>query len=90
MSGVGVTVAIIDDHDVVHAGIEEWCTHAEPPITIVGGFRNPLEFLARHPNIPHEIDVVLLDLQSTAAVRISTFCSDQPRLSIERTTLVGG
>ncbi len=60
---IGVTVAIIDDHDVVHAGIEAWCADADPPIQFVGNFSTPDEFLRRFPDIAKEVDVVLLDLQ---------------------------
>jgi DNA-binding NarL/FixJ family response regulator len=59
----GVTVAIIDDHDVVHAGIEAWCADADPQIRFVGNFSTPQEFLRRYPDIAKEVDVVLLDLQ---------------------------
>jgi len=58
-----VTVATIDDHDVVHAGIEAWCADAHPPIRLVGSFSTPGEFLARYPDDTGEVDVVLLDLQ---------------------------
>jgi DNA-binding NarL/FixJ family response regulator len=58
-----VTVAIIDDHDVVHAGIEAWCAQADPPIRLVANFLNPRDFLAKYPDVPNEVDVVLLDLQ---------------------------
>jgi DNA-binding NarL/FixJ family response regulator len=59
-----VTVAIIDDHDVVHAGIEAWCLRADPPITVVGSFHSPREYFARYPDLPNdEVDVVLFDLQ---------------------------
>lgn len=58
-----VTVAIIDDHDVVHAGIEAWCAKADPPIDLVGNFLHPKEFLAHFPDVPNQVDVVLLDLQ---------------------------
>jgi len=59
-----VTVAIIDDHDVVHAGIEAWCQKAEPPITVLGSFNNPREYLAHYPDLPNkEVEVVLFDLQ---------------------------
>lgn len=56
-------VAVIDDHDVVHAGIEAWCAEADPPITLVGSFITPAEFLLRHPDATGGVDVVLLDLQ---------------------------
>src|ERR1700758_435828 len=58
-----VTVAIIDDHDVVHAGVDAWCADADPPIRLVGSFATPSEFFARGPDGSNEVDVVLLDLQ---------------------------
>jgi DNA-binding NarL/FixJ family response regulator len=59
-----VTVAIIDDHDVVHAGVEAWCQKAVPAVTVIGSFENPREFFERNPNLPNDdVDVVLFDLQ---------------------------
>jgi DNA-binding NarL/FixJ family response regulator len=58
-----VTVAIIDDHDVVHAGIEAWCAPADPPIEFVGNFLTPADFANRYADRPEEVDVVLFDLQ---------------------------
>src|SRR6202011_1589340 len=58
-----VTVAIIDDHDVVHAGVEAWCADADPPIRVVGSFATPTEFFASSPDGADGVDVVLLDLQ---------------------------
>lgn len=58
-----ISVAIIDDHDVVHAGIEAWFAAADPPIDIVGSFLRPGDFLDHFPHPVDEIDVVLLDLQ---------------------------
>lgn len=60
-----VTVAVIDDHDVVHAGVEAWCADADhdPPITLAGNFLTPDEFFVRYPDVPNEVDVVVLDLQ---------------------------
>jgi DNA-binding NarL/FixJ family response regulator len=58
-----VRVAIIDDHDVVHAGVEAWCAEADPPITVVGSFHSPQEYLARYPDLPNDdVDVILFDL----------------------------
>lgn len=57
------TVVIIDDHDVVHAGVEAWCSKAEPPINLIGSFFAPAEFFAAFPDASDNIDVVLLDLQ---------------------------
>jgi DNA-binding NarL/FixJ family response regulator len=59
-----VRVAIIDDHDVVHAGVRAWCAASDPPITVVGSFHNPRQYLARFPVIPNdEVDIVIFDLQ---------------------------
>jgi DNA-binding NarL/FixJ family response regulator len=58
-----VRTVIIDDHDVVHAGIEAWCANADPPITFVGNFINPHQFLECYPEPNDEVDVVLFDLQ---------------------------
>ena len=57
-------VAIIDDHDVVHAGIEAWCAKAEPAITVVGSFHSPHQYFDRYPALPNdEVDVLIFDLQ---------------------------
>lgn len=58
-----VRIAIIDDHDVVHAGIQAWCGEAEPAIELVGSFMLPTEYFATYPETPDDVDVVLLDLQ---------------------------
>jgi DNA-binding NarL/FixJ family response regulator len=58
-----VRTVIIDDHDVVHAGIEAWCANADPPIVFVGSFVDPQQFLQRYPEPNRDIDVVLFDLQ---------------------------
>lgn len=57
-----VTVTVIDDHDVVHAGIEAWCAQADPPIEVVGCYESPTAYQARPADAPNA-DVVLLDLQ---------------------------
>lgn len=62
-----VAVAIIDDHDVVHAGIEAWCADADPPVRLVGSFLTPQDYFTRYPQAPNEVDVVLLDLQIDGA-----------------------
>ncbi|MBV9088351.1 MAG: response regulator transcription factor [Mycobacteriaceae bacterium] len=54
---------IIDDHDVVHAGIEAWCANADPPIEFVDNFVDPQQFLQRYPQPDDDVDVVLFDLQ---------------------------
>ena len=56
-----ITVVIIDDHDVVHAGIEAWCADAEPAIHLVASYRRPADYLIQISDIA--ADVVILDLQ---------------------------
>ncbi|MGP4058408.1 DNA-binding response regulator [Mycobacterium sp. 4D054] len=58
-----VRIAIIDDHDVVHAGIQAWCGDADPPIELVDSFMRPAEYFDKHPADGGDVDVVLLDLQ---------------------------
>ena len=47
-----VTVAIIDDHDIVHAGVEAWCAQADPPIRLVGSYLHPKDFWPAIPMCP--------------------------------------
>ncbi|MDH6243491.1 response regulator transcription factor [Mycobacterium sp. OTB74] len=58
-----IRAAIIDDHDVVHAGVQAWCAHADPAIEFVGNYLDPAEFVQHHPSSAHDVDVVLFDLQ---------------------------
>jgi len=58
-----ISIAIIDRHDVVHAGIEAWINGAEPPIKIVGNYSDPAEFLGDHSTATSDVDVVLFALQ---------------------------
>lgn len=67
-----IAVAIVDDHDVVHAGIEAWCQAADPPIALVGSFTDPAE--VDHPELL-DVDVIILDLQ---------FREGRPELDIVR------
>ena len=55
-----ITVAVVDDHDVVHAGIEAWCRDTDPPITVAGSYADPAEL---DPADLAEVDVIVLDLQ---------------------------
>lgn len=58
-----ITVALIDDHDVVHAGIRAWFSDQRPPIELVADYPNPTAFLADHPKGGEDIEVVMFDLQ---------------------------
>ncbi|MGE2716257.1 DNA-binding response regulator [Mycolicibacterium litorale] len=59
----GVRAVIIDDHDVVHAGVQAWCAEADPPIHFVGNYLDPLDFVRRYPQATPDVDVVIFDLQ---------------------------
>jgi len=58
-----ITVALIDDHDVIHAGVRAWFADCNPPIELVADYPHPTAFLADHPRAGDGIDVVLFDLQ---------------------------
>lgn len=58
-----VRIAVVDDHDVVHAGIQAWCMDADPPIELLGSYMRPDEYFMAHPAGSAAVDVVLLDLQ---------------------------
>lgn len=57
-------IAIIDDHDVVHAGIRAWCADADPPIEVLACFLRSAEYFAADPSTLACLDVVLLEVQT--------------------------
>lgn len=57
------SICIIDDHDVVHAGIRSWCSQATPPVDVAAGYLAANTFLTDHPRPSDDIDVVVLDLE---------------------------
>src|SRR3979409_1614954 len=58
-----IAIAVIDDHDVIHAGIAIWCRQADPPIRIAGNYLSTESFLSDHPPESTDVDVVLVDLE---------------------------
>ena len=58
-----IAIAVIDDHDVIHAGIAIWCRQADPPIRIAGNYLSAESFLSDHPPESTDVDVVLVDLE---------------------------
>ena len=58
-----VRVAVIDDHGVIHSGINAWCDAAEPPIRLSGSYFDAASFLAG--NHGTDTDVVIFDLELT-------------------------
>jgi DNA-binding NarL/FixJ family response regulator len=61
--GAAIPVALIDDHDVIHAGVKAWFAEAQPSIDLVADYPDPSSFLAEHPRGNDSIEVVLFDLQ---------------------------
>jgi DNA-binding NarL/FixJ family response regulator len=57
------SICIIDDHDVVHAGIRSWCSEATPPVDVLASYVAVDAFLADHPVPADDVDVVVLDLE---------------------------
>ena len=58
-----ISIAVIDDHDVIHAGIAIWCGEADPPIDVAGHYLSAEAFLHEHPPGSTDVDVVLVDLE---------------------------
>jgi DNA-binding NarL/FixJ family response regulator len=58
-----IAIAVIDDHDVIHAGIAIWCREADPPIDVAGHYLSAESFLQDHPPGSTDVDVVLVDLE---------------------------
>lgn len=81
-----IRVAVIDDHDVVHAGVQLWCADAEPSIEFVGNYLVPQGFIDRPPIVDEDVDVVLFDLQvdgkRPAFDALRTLCTDGHRVVI--------
>ena len=61
-----IAIAVIDDHDVIHAGIAIWCRQADPPIDVAGHYLFVESFLSDHPPESTDVDVVLVDLELTS------------------------
>lgn len=57
-----LAVAVIDDHDAIHAAIRVWCEEASPSIGVVGSYTATAPFLREHPS-RGDIDVVVFDLE---------------------------
>jgi DNA-binding NarL/FixJ family response regulator len=54
-AGTGA-VAVVDEHDAIHAAVELWCRKAQPSIPLAGTYFSAEQFLAEHPS-PYGSDV---------------------------------
>lgn len=52
-------VAVVDEHDAIHAAVRLWCIQAQPPIPFAGTFFSAEQFLAEYPSAPGIGPVVL-------------------------------
>jgi len=43
-------VAVVDEHDAIHAAVELWCARAQPSIPFAGTYFSADDFLAEHPS----------------------------------------
>ena len=57
-----VRVAVVDDHDVVHAGIDAWFAQSDPPIAVVFTATDAASATPAHLEPAGPVDVVVLDL----------------------------
>ena len=58
------SVAVVDEHDAIHAAVELWCSKAQPPIRFVGNYFSAEQFLAEHPSPSASgVGPIVLELQ---------------------------
>lgn len=61
-----LSIAVIDDHDVIHSGIRSWCAAADPPIVVFDCYFDSESFLAANPAPSERVQVVVVDLELTS------------------------
>ncbi len=58
------SVAVVDEHDAIHAAVELWCTQAQPPIQFAGNYFSAEQFLSEHPSPSTSgVGPIVLELQ---------------------------
>jgi DNA-binding NarL/FixJ family response regulator len=58
------SVAVVDEHDAIHAAVELWCTQAQPPIRFAGNYFSAEQFLSEHPSPSASgVGPIVLELQ---------------------------
>ena len=59
------SVAVIDEHDAIHAAVELWCGQAQPRIQFAGNYFSAEQFLAKHASTTMSgVGAVVLELQT--------------------------
>ncbi|MGK2901810.1 MAG: response regulator [Mycobacterium sp.] len=61
-----LSIAVVDDHGVIHSGVRSWCAAADPPIAVADCYFDSESFLAAHPNPSERVQVVVVDLELTS------------------------
>jgi DNA-binding NarL/FixJ family response regulator len=61
-----LSIAVVDDHDVIHSGVRSWCAAADPPIAVADCYFDSESFLASHPSPSERVQVVVVDLELTS------------------------
>jgi DNA-binding NarL/FixJ family response regulator len=57
-------VAVVDEHDAIHAAVELWCSKAQPSIPLAGAYFSAEQFLAEHPSPSASgVGPIVLELQ---------------------------
>jgi DNA-binding NarL/FixJ family response regulator len=58
------SVAVVDEHDAIHAAVQLWCTQAQPPIRFAGNYFSAEQFLSEHPSPSASgVGPIVLELQ---------------------------
>lgn len=58
-----LSIAVVDDHDVIHTGVGVWCAQAEPPITVISNHLTAESFRTAYPATCPDLSAVVLDLE---------------------------
>jgi DNA-binding NarL/FixJ family response regulator len=85
---VGTRVAIVDEHEVVRAGLESWIESQQPDLIPVGSFVRPAEFLAWLPGAPG-LEVVVTEIQENGQAAdldgLRVLCAAVPAVVVHST-----
>jgi DNA-binding NarL/FixJ family response regulator len=58
------SVAVVDEHDAIHAAVELWCNQAQPAIDFAGNYFSTEQFLTAYPSpAASGVGPIVLELQ---------------------------
>lgn len=61
-SRTGIRAAIVDEHEVVRAGLKSWLAFQQPDLIPVASFARPADYLTWLPSTPR-LDVVVIEIR---------------------------